>query len=271
LDWSPKNWKYHHDQGEIYLEIGEYLKACQALEKATQNNPDNMEGWLLLAKSQMATSQYELASLSIEHVLESNNEKEDALMLRAELQILQNKPEEAHETVKSILSVKPEDPIALHLLARSLEAMNKPDEALAVLENVLTPSDNHLSIQLDRLHLIKRIHGVEAAMPVLDELLKTHPQQPQLLAEQADCYSFLGDSDQAILIAQQAISLDQGELTQQSLGNLHLLIGSYFRNKGQLDQAIHYLSTSLQHDPMNLETSLELGKPMQIDGNIKKR
>jgi len=134
---EPQNWKYHHDQGEIYLEIGEYLKACQALEKATQNNPDNMEGWLLLAKSQMATSQYELASLSIEHVLESNNEKEDALMLRAELQILQNKPEEAHETVKSILSVKPEDPIALHLLARSLEAMNKPDEALAVLENVV--------------------------------------------------------------------------------------------------------------------------------------
>ena len=257
---APQNWKYYHDQGKLYLEIGEHLKACQALEKATKNNPDNTEGWLLLAKSQMITGQYELAGLSIEHIIESKNEKDDALKLKAELQILQNKPEEAHEIVKSILSIKPEDPIALHLLARSLVALNRPDEALAVLENVSTSSDDHLSLQLDRLHLIKGLHGVEAAMPILQELLMTHPQQPELLAEQADCYSFLGDFDQAIFIAQQAISLNQGELTPQSLGNLHLLIGSHFRNVGQLDQAIHHLGTSLQYDPINLDTSLELGK-----------
>jgi tetratricopeptide (TPR) repeat protein len=69
--------------------------------------------------------------------------------------------------------------------------------------------------------------------------------------------------DQAVIAAKQALLSVNGELSAEEKSELHYLVGRQSRDAGQLDQAVHYLSLAIQHDPNQIESYIELGQVYQ--------
>jgi tetratricopeptide (TPR) repeat protein len=141
--------------------------------------------------------------------------------------------------------------------------LDRPAEALIALEKALSLSKNPLSMQMERVQLLRRTKGLEAGVASLQELVAHNPQQPVLMAMLAEWLNEAGRPEAAIQAARLALQEDHGDLTENQQAGLHILIGLKMRSAGQLDQAIHHLSEAVARAPANLEAYLELGRAYQ--------
>jgi tetratricopeptide (TPR) repeat protein len=171
--------------------------------------------------------------------------------------------------VSGTLQSKPDHAEGLYLMARSLEALDRPAEALTALERALSFYQNSLlpvvlyPLQLERIHLLRRASGPEAALSALQELVATNPDQPEMHFLLAQWANETGQQEITLQAAHTALQLGGDNLAPARRGDLHYWIGMHARQNGQLDQAIHHLSEAVDLSPDNLEAYLELGRAYQ--------
>lgn len=268
--------------GCAQLERGEIDRAVESFSQASQLAPDNPDAWMWLARAYQAAGDLEQAASSAEQALDKSLDPQQALLLRGEIALQANNPRGALGRAQTILRTQPNHLAALHLLSQAMEKLDRPEDALLVLEKAIQLVDSRsgkgsqdvLELQVERLQLIRKYHGLDRAESELNRLIEQHPGDTELQAILAEWLLESGKTDAALHVARQALQSGKEQLGEARLARLNFLVGQQLRRSGQLDQAIAHLSACLtssgegepheaQDPAIRLEACLELGKVYQ--------
>ena len=227
----------------------------QVLERDTQNE----QALFYLASTQCQLNELEKAEENARNALVLEPNRADIHQLLSEISLKSNDFQGAYEYANKALQLNPKDLRSTVMLARSLTALGRHNEALAKINAILPDAPDPKSLQMERVDIIRKINGARAGLIELDKLLNQYPADYDILNALAKAYLEVGDPENAITSAQNALnaSTDKTPLNEQA--NLHLLIGQVFRQSGQLDESIDHLSKAIELAPDRLEPYLELG------------
>jgi tetratricopeptide (TPR) repeat protein len=261
---EPQHVPHHLALGQAYLLYAEtdaiyQKKSIRAYERACHLAPQNPDVWLAQARACMKINELEQATQSLDQVILLSPDNFQALLLRAQIALQQANIEEAYAYAQKATQIDPKDVSALLILAQTLEALGKPADAIQMLEHTQTLSDNPLPLQIKRAELLFKLQGAKGALDDLKVLAEHNPENLGISTTLAQTFADCGENEMAIMTAQRVLQAGEGELSHQSLADLHFLIGRLMRQAGQLDQAIHHLSKTIHYAPQLLEPYLELG------------
>ena len=250
--------------GQVYLREGSLhslQKAAHAFEQATQVAPDMADPWIWLAQTYRNLGDLEQAAAHAERAVTLAPNQVHPLILRGEIALQANNPRGAQSRAQVALRIQPDDPDALLLLARALNDLDRPEEALETLEKALPLAPEALPLSLEKVRLLSRAKGKDAALQALQSLTDHYPEEPRVLALQAETLEASGESEAAIRTAQRALRSQSSEYPMSSVeqAQLHFLLGRLLRRSGQLDQAVHHLSETIRLSPDLVEAYLEIG------------
>ncbi len=111
------------------------------LAERLQGEPDNLEGWLRLARSQAVLGQPEVAMRSYKHILSHHPENMEAVAGLAQLQIQSRDPKIVADGVqiyREMLAKDPDRPDALWTLGLISYRIGEKDKALAMWRRLLS-------------------------------------------------------------------------------------------------------------------------------------
>lgn len=273
---DPMHLASHLALGKAYLafsakDAAAMDRAVAILQRATRIAPEDVTVWHYLAKVQIQASQLEAATRSVQRAMTLAPKNIDLLLLRAEIARRSNDPQAALEYAQQAHEMEPLDTRTAIELSQALQATQKTAEALEILESAIPEelsaeqSNDTLALRIQRAELLRQTQGLDAALEAYKELARNYPAAPQVLINLGRIFAEKNDLASAIAAAQRAVQVDRellGEDNSLSLserGEMHASLGHFLRLSGQLDQAIHHLSTAIQLAPDSLETYLELG------------
>lgn len=248
--------------GNIYLKEGSTQKAIDTIKAAADLVPDQATPWMLLAQAHLVAGDLDQAGSYVERAVTLSPNEVGPLLLRGEIDLKAGNPNGAQSRAQAALRINPDDMAAMSLLAHSLSELGRPDEALSLLEIALQNTPDSLPLSLEKVRIIRHTEGKSTALQAINELNTRYPDEPVILASQAEALDEAGEYENAIQAAQSALRLDsdQGRLSLSEQAKLHYLLGCSFRRAGQLDQAVHHLSEAKGLSPEVADIYLELGK-----------
>lgn len=253
-------------------------QAIEILANASQLAPDQPEPWITLARAYNAAGDFSKAAESADIAIGLSGEQTEPLLLRAEIALLSGDAQEALDRARAALKLEKRDsndsidwatndripsalflPITL-LMVRAMCDLDQPAEALFTLEEALPYVENPLPLHLERVDMIRRSQGNQAALKALSDLAKEFPDEPTILAPLATALSESGQDEAAIRAAQSALQAGVGKIPPLEQAQMQFLLGRLLRQAGQLDQSIHHLSETIRQVPNLVDAYLELGK-----------
>jgi|GEM_PF-680271 len=252
--------------GRIYLKEGSPHQAIQVLDQATRMTPSSPEVWLCLSEAFRSIGDLDQAAICADHAISLKSDQAYPLLLRGEIALQANNPRGAQSRAQAALRINPKDPTALTLLVRALTALDRSTQALEVIEAALPHSENPLTLLTERVRILQRTQGIEVSLQNLQDLVDKYPNEPAVLTLLAETMESTGHTEEAIRLAQRALSAKKGWGNGQMASDdakLHHLIGRQLRRSGQLDQAIHHLSEAIRLAPHQVEIYLDLGQTHQ--------
>jgi tetratricopeptide (TPR) repeat protein len=247
--------------GQIYLEQGFTEKSILICEQASRLAPNEPQTWNLLAQAYRSLGNLEQAASHAERAIALAPDDTTYLVLRGEIALEAGNGREAHAQALTALENDPDNPGAMLLMARALQALDRPEEALEVLEKAVQFVSQPLPLHLEKVRLLNRTQGPEAAYQSIQELNQRYPDEPRVLALMAEILASADEPGGAIRVAQRALRIN-GETASLSLreqAELHFILGKLLRQGGQLDQSIHHLSEAARLAPSGVDIYLELG------------
>lgn len=261
IELEPEYALTYINLGRIYLEQGSNRQAIQVLEPASQLQDDLPDLWLLLAQAYCGVNELTQAADCAEKAVNLSPNQIQPLLLRGEIALQAGNPQAAQSRAQAALRINPDDPFALLLMARVLNALNRQEEALFMIDRALPLAVDPLPISLEKIRLLRQSRSKEQTLQAIRELSGEHPEEPAILALQAEICDQNGLIDEAIQAAQHALHAEgtSPSLEKPDQARLHHLLGRLFRQAGQLDQAVHHLVLALQFDSQLVEAYLELG------------
>ena len=260
---EPDHAPHYLALGQVRAQAGQTRQAVTALERASILDPESGDIWLALAQSQQDLGDLDRAETSAEQALARGENPIPSLLLSGKIALQNGKPSVALERSQAILQQQPEHAEALYLLARALEALERPEEALVAMDRALPHFEDPFSMQMERVHMLRRAKGLGAALTGLQELATRFDLRPEILALLSDWLEEAGDRQSAVQAAQIALQQDHGELSAPQRAAIHYRIGLNARQSGHLDQAIHHLNRAIEYNSALLDAYLELGQAHQ--------
>ena len=109
------------------------------------------------------------------------------------------------------------------------------------------------------MNILRKKDGPRAALAELISLTRVYPDDFTILNTLSKLYLEVGELENAVSAAQQALKTCTEKTSRNEQANLHLMIGQILRQSGQLDQSIQHLNEAIQLAPDRLEPYLELG------------
>ena len=250
--------------GRLYLEHCEREAALRTLEKACQILPDNHLAWYLFAKANKETGDYEKDASFVQRAHELMPESILPEILLCEIALSKGDLPDALNHVQTAIAIDPQDQDAIVLKSKVLVALGKSDEALGVISKAIDNSSDTLPFQIEKAHLYQQLEGIDRALLHLNGLINEHPDNPEVLTVMAGLLEEKGEVETAVQLTQQAIrgwsETSDHEPSPTVQAHTHLLLGRLLCKSGQLDQAIHHISQSVQLNPNQAEAYLELGQ-----------
>jgi tetratricopeptide (TPR) repeat protein len=260
VELDANNISYYKKLGDIYSRLGEHSSAEDILIQALDKEPEDGEIWVALAEVQLHSGNLDSAASSAAKAIENSVDGLKPLLLRGEIDIQKNNPKGAYEIAQELLEQFPNHEQALLMLSRALVLLGRSPEAMDLLQTAVNNVKEPLMIQLEYIRLLANIRGFDPALRKLKELYRTNPDHPKVMSAVAELLIRAGKDGQAVEFAKKALKSEKDELLLTDKAQLHFIVGHYYRQEGQLDQAVHYLKASEHLDPKNIETLLELGQ-----------
>ncbi len=258
---------------QVLAQSNELPKAIELILEVIQTIPDQPDLWMALAQLQQQSGDLEQAALNAERAVElaaaqaQAQTTATALVLRGEIALQANNPRGAHSRALAALKIRPDHPRALYLCGRALNNLGQAEEALKVLEKAISLAKQvelqPFDVAFTHVQLVRKCHGLESGLEILQELLSDYPEDAQLLALQAEWLLAANRPAQACQSAQVALKVAPARLNPLQQANLHTLIGRQHQREGQLDQAIFHLNEAIALAPGEIEIYLELGRTHQ--------
>jgi len=261
---APKTFSYHMDLGKIYFENSNedphlLKQALISIENALGLEPNNVSTLILFANTQHLLNDQENAQISAQKALMLAPNRADIYQLLSEISICNNDYQGAYEYANKAIQLNPKDIQSNIMLARSLSSLGRDEEALAKINTMLSMVQEAKYLQLERVNILRNMNGPRAGLTELRKLLDLYPEDFNVLDALAKAHNEIGDAENAVNVALQALKVSTDNTSRNDQANLHLLIGQVLRKTGQLDQSIHHLSKAIQLSPDRLEPYLELG------------
>lgn len=254
---------YRRTLAEAYREAGAMNRAAESYQSLCGDFPQDQQSWLAFAELQLERGLVQDAAEAAEKALALDTSQDEVALFTAQLQLHAQNYSRAEQLASQIFEVSPQDPAAAYLLARSLSAANQREAALEVLDRALRYSDRPLDLYLERIRLVRALHGLQPAFQSLQALDRQHPDQPPVLALMAEYLQAQGLIQPALETAQRALQLGSENFNPAEKSRLHTLVGRILRRAGQLDQAVHQFVQAINLNPARVENYLELGKTYQ--------
>lgn len=260
---EPDFYQHHLRLGQVFLQEKEYPSAIEALTRASQIKIEQPEVWISLSQAHLGVDDLAQAAGCAERAIECASDPTEALLLRGEIALKANNPRGALTRAQTVLREQPDEPNALYLQARALEEMGRPAEALDTIEHLITLVEANPLIELEKARLLRQAKGLPAALQAYQALAADYPDEAIIQAPMARALMDAGQSEEAITVAQSALQNGANHLKPEDAAYLHRLLGRQARRVGQLDQAIHHLSSAVENSPYEIEAYLELGNAYQ--------
>ncbi len=303
LDHRQEALRLEPEHLESYLSLGRscliaahldehwLAEAISTLEQACHLQLDNPLPWLWLAEAHLINvigdekqrkGSLKEASACAERAIgladqEANPCGVRARIVRAEAALQLGEAETSYEYAQEAVQLMPGDASAVLMVTNALEALHRPAEALEALEKGLpwmskqSERAQALKLNLKYAELVRQAQGVDAALRVVNNLMETYPNEPEVLALLARNLNENAHAEAAIQAAQMALqasaaqnNLEPGKnLSSPERAKLHLLAGRLLGQNGQLDQAVHHLDEAITLDSKSVDSYLELGMVYQ--------
>jgi tetratricopeptide (TPR) repeat protein len=265
IEMEPANPAPHLMLGQLYYRQSNSALALQSFEEAARLDPESATPFLWLARTYRMMGDNQQAAAYANRAVAYNPDQPEPLLLAGEIALDARQYREAENSARSILQLFPDHPAALVLQARSLAAMNRPDEALVLLEKALAKTNDQIALKLERVRLLARARGNDAALQAANQLSDEFPDDHQALTLLAEIQEASGKLEEAVRTAQRALRIQSGGLAvaNHDLATTHHIIGRLMRRAGQLDQALYHLSEAVRIAPELFEATLELGQVHQ--------
>jgi tetratricopeptide (TPR) repeat protein len=236
-----------------------FKQALKSFENALELEPKDVHALILLANTQYLLNDLENAEVNARNALILAPNRADIYHLLSEIAIRNNDYQGAYEYANKAIQLSPKDLQSTIILARSLSALGRHNEALTKLNAMVPAVPDAKLLHLERVNILRSINGPRAGLNELKILVNLYPDDFSILNALAKSFIEVGEPDNAIAIAQQALKVCTDKTSHNDQANVHLLIGQVLRQSGQLDQSIQHLNEAIQMAPDRLEPYLELG------------
>jgi tetratricopeptide (TPR) repeat protein len=257
LDLTPNCSQYAYKLGQACLADEKLPDAIEYLERACALDANHACAWLELATAYHLAGRLSPALEAATKAADLDPISAQGLLVAGETALSLQKLSLALDFARDAYRREPENAAAVLFLTNVLVQNDQPQEALMILEAAAAPIKALYPVAFERAKLIRRLHGPQASLEVLEKLAKEYPEEPGLLACLARTQAECGQLKSAERYAFKALRLDpeQPELT--------LMLGRIQHETGQLDQAVQLLSDAIRLSPENLEAYLELATVYQ--------
>lgn len=207
--------------------VGDFAAAVPHLRTAAANDPQNLQFRLLLARSCLASRQFQCVLDTYHEILALNAESAEADMLAGEALDEMRNHGAAIEQFRAAVKADPREPNVHFGLGYLLWTQNQFDEAASEFQA---------------------------------ELVNV-PENAQAMAFLGDCYMQLSQSDKALPLIQKAITIDP------KLPRAHLDLGILDADAGRREDAIRELKTASRLTPEDPTPHWRLARLYQSMGN----
>lgn len=130
LELKPDQLQARHQLAFLLLTYSKlYAEALEQYQQLVRYHPDDVAGWVGVARCQRALQRYDEARKSLEEVFRRDPEYPEALLLRAQLARDEEKLEEALDWARKAIQHLPHDLTANHVMASVLFELGRNEEA----------------------------------------------------------------------------------------------------------------------------------------------
>ncbi len=159
-------------------------EAKQSLLAALRSSPETEGDLLLTARIAAASGDPETEEASYRRLIARQPDSVEGLAGLAHVLVQQKKYDEAEPLVRTALSRLPEDPGLNMQLASLLAAQGKAAESIGILEKLHTTEPANSAVDQMLADAYQAAHQSEKAEPLLASLLKSRPEDADLLDEE---------------------------------------------------------------------------------------
>jgi len=261
---APQEPGYHLDLGMLYLEYAGDDPHMLSLAQAAFEHVQALDGDHVPALISLAITQYRLNDLknaegNARHALLFAPNRVDIYQLLSEIAVASHDYQGAYEYANKAFLINPKDLQSSVTLAKALSALGQHEDALAKLDAVIGKNPDAHWLQLERVKLLWKKDGPQSALAELLSLVNTYPHDFDILSALSKSYLEVGELENAVSLAEEALQHCPDDASLNERANLHLMIGKVLRQTGQPDLAIQHLEQAIQLAPDRLEPYIELG------------
>jgi tetratricopeptide (TPR) repeat protein len=261
---APKNITYHMELGKLYFENANedprmLNQALKSFESALTLDQNDVSALINLATTQCLLNDLEKAEINARNALVLAPNRADIYQLLSDIAIRNNDFQGAYEYANKAILTNPKDIQSTVMLVKSLYALGRHNEALVKLNAVIPSVQDPKWLHLERVNILRKMDGPRAALHELIVLTNNYPGEFNILNALSKSYLEVGEPENAVSVAQNALKVCTDKTSNNEQASLHLMIGQVLRQSGQLDQSIQHLSEAIQLAPNRLEPYLELG------------
>lgn len=254
MDSMPVNKTYAAAAAKAYLAHQQEQKAIAVLEVASSEEPDRADLWHLLGQAHYQAGHIKQALSCAERAFRCQPDAVEPALLCGEIHLKLGHADDALEWSLKAVSINPRNPDVILFHARVLEQRNNLADALSILDGAIADNVVTEELLLERARLVHKSRGPLAALPLLREASQAYPGQLAILATLAKIELESGNEQNAEEMACRVLRLDSNQ------PEMNLILGKIMRRRGQLDQAIFYLSEAIRQQPNLVESYSELGQ-----------
>jgi tetratricopeptide (TPR) repeat protein len=237
-------------QAQFYEQGKDYPKAAavyQGIIGAARLTPPGMTARDRLAFLDVQINKVPEAEQLLEEVLDKNPRDNDALILRGNLALAQKDPKAAINDLRSVLRDQPNAVGVMRSLARAHLANGEPALAEETMRRAVDADPKDPAIRLDLVNLLVQLGKPEQAKPVIDQLVKQHPDDAEGLAAQFKVDAGAHDAADAKVAADALVAAKP----KAALGYFEQ--GKIAESEGRKDDALRLYSAALDLQPDSAE------------------
>ncbi|PIE19200.1 MAG: hypothetical protein CSA66_02830 [Proteobacteria bacterium] len=264
-------------QGELAAkQLGDTYRAAASYQRVLKEQPGHLPAIEALIAIYQAEERYDKVVETLRHKLDnaaSDPDRSDTHVDLAEVFAHQlGEPDKALEHLEAAAKLNPESRRALWALADYYQLQRQWTKAMPLLELLV----DKLDVEADREQLFKvrkrlglcaeQVYQTEQAIDDLERALELKEPDRELLQALARLHYKKENYEQAEGYLKQVIARYRDELPSEEFIHLYMQLGESALRLGHIDQAQHYLSQVVEHDPANDKALEQIIEVLQSHG-----
>ncbi|PZR73570.1 MAG: hypothetical protein DLM52_10810, partial [Chthoniobacterales bacterium] len=230
---------------EYKVQIGELQEAEAILKKMTNQAPDFLPAWSLLARIANREKKYDDSLKLIENSLTRDPNNIEARVVQAESWLGKSETKKALDSLDNLNHAYPQTPMIKYALARAYLQGGNVNQAIAELDEVVRLSPGFVEAVLLHAELHLRNGEASTIVPELEGLSRVVPDLPAPKVLLAEAYRMLGRLDDAAALIQEQIKRAPQNSSYQAM------LGLILKQQNKTDAAQKSFEKAMALDPAN--------------------